>query len=101
VSRSQPDKHMILGFQGFVENDEHFSVHSIMAAKFDKKGRVSGLESIPVTPESAARMLACVALNIDQMLKKQPLTAAANWEKAGTVDAEILKNPSRLIAPNP
>lgn len=98
VAKSQPASHVVLAFKGFVENDEDFSLHAIMKAEFDHRGRVTNLVSIPVTPENAAKMLACAALDMNQMLNKRPFTAAKNHEKAWAMGEEALANPSQMMS---
>lgn len=97
VSHSQPDKHVVLAFNGYFDRDlinaKTFTFSSILTASFNKQGQVSGLDALLLTPETAKNALDYAKTCINQIARGGPLTAAANlariWPKtANSLDIQ-------------
>jgi hypothetical protein len=86
------NKHVVAAMSGVFNSAESFTPLRLIQAEFDPRGNVQDISGLPLTQDNTEKVLATIALNLQQILAGQRLDAMGNAREIRRMSPEALKS---------
>jgi hypothetical protein len=92
VADCQPSKNVVVGIKGIHQGDDRFLVTGIVSGTRNQRGRITGLQVLPVTQEEAEIALTVMTVCMQQMVSEKSLDLNKAVETITTMGRKAREN---------